>query len=49
VFLFGLTLTFTRLSIALPVAVILAIAVGFIAARGGDRVRETILWVLSWL
>jgi curved DNA-binding protein CbpA len=45
----GLLSTFTQPSTALPLAVILAIAVGVIAARGGDRARETILWLLSWL
>ena len=45
----GALSSFTELSTALPLAVILAIAVGVIAARGGDRARETILWLLSWL
>lgn len=45
----GTLSSFAELSTALPLAVILALAVGVIAARGGDRAREAILWVLTWL
>ena len=38
-----------HVSTALFVAAVAAVTVGSLAAIGGDRVRESLLWVFSWL